>query len=188
MEAQTRNTMAGFWIALVVIAVLYQGFIIFIGYRHMQALPKATNETARDSTSELTMLAILQVVLSYCGAYGATVIDEPNTVSISKMLGLAVVIGIAGILSAAAAIWIRMTLCKELDAAEASYQPPKAKEDKSTEKEADSAESHAKEVAEKQKPKKKPTSDPPDSKQKDDTASASKKEEEENEETDSKED
>jgi len=81
-----------------------------------------------------------------------------------------------------------MTLCKELDAAEASYQPPKAKEDKSTEKEADSAESHAKEVAEKQKPKKKPTSDPPDSKQKDDTASASKKEEEENEETDSKED
>ena len=112
------------------------------------------------------MLAILQVVLSYCGAYGAAVIDEPNTVSISKVLGLAVVIGIAGILSAAAAIWIRMTLCKELDAAEASYQPPKAKEDKSTEKEADSAESHAKEVAEKQKPKKKPTSDPPDSKQK----------------------
>lgn len=188
VEAQTRNTMAGFWIALVVIAVLYQGFMIFIGYRHMQALPKATNETARDSTSELTMLAILQVVLSYCGAYGATVIDEPNTVSISKMLGLAVVIGIAGILSAAAAIWIRMTLCKELDAAEASYQPPKAKEDKSTEKDTDSAESHAKEVAEKQKPKKKPTSDPPDSKQKDDTASASKKEEEENEETDSKED
>lgn len=72
------------------------------------------------------------------------------------MLGLAVVIGIAGILSAAAAIWIRMTLCKELDAAEASYQPPKAKEDKSTEKDTDSAESHAKEVAEKQKPKRNP--------------------------------